>query len=129
MNNAREFIKFVDYLIAQCKEPVLMSPEVKEVYDFILGMEDDEKPAFTEQGLQILEFIQNNNSKNLKAKDIADGLMVSSRKVSGSMRKLVSDGYVNKFGTTPVVYTLTEKGKNFDITSYKETMKHEEENQ
>ena len=31
----------------------------------------------------------------------------------------MSDGFVEKFGSNPVVYTLTEKGKNFDIEKYK----------
>ncbi len=47
-----------------------------------------------------------------KAKDIAEGLMMSSRRVSGSIRKLVTDGYVEKIGQDPVIYALTEKGKN-----------------
>ena len=50
-----------------------------------------------------------------KAKDIADGLYISSRAVSGSLRKLVTDGFCEKVGTDPVVYTLTEKGKNYKI--------------
>ena len=31
------------------------------------------------------------------------------------MRKLVTDGYVEKVGQDPVVYTLTEKGINTEI--------------
>lgn len=127
MSNARAFLDFFDYLVSNCKEPVELTPEVQEMYDLISTLDNSSKPAFTEQGLQILEFLQNNAAKNLKAKDIADGLLVSSRKVSGAMHKLVTDGYVSKFNTTPVVYTLTDKGKNFDIISYKETMKHEED--
>ena len=49
------------------------------------------------------------------AKDIAEGLFVSSRTVSGAMRKLVTDGYVEKVGQEPVVYAITEKGKNIEI--------------
>lgn len=79
-----------------------------------------EKPMFTESGLQILEYLQSCDTTNLKAKDIADGMQVSSRKVSGSIRKLVSDGFVDKYGQNPVIYMLTEKGKNFSIEDYKE---------
>lgn len=129
MSDYKAFIEFIDYLIENCKEPVQMSPTIKEVYDTILNMSEVKKPLFTDSGIEILEFLQNCSVKNLKAKDIADGMEVSSRKVTGAIRKLVADGYVNKFGTTPVVYTLTEKGKNFDIVSYKETLEHEEENQ
>ena len=51
----------------------------------------------------------------LKARDIAEGLFVSSRTVSGSMRKLVADGFVEKVGQDPAIYTITEKGKNYNI--------------
>lgn len=80
-----------------------------------------EKPLLTESGIQILEYLQNNtDTKNLKAKDIADGMDISSRKVSGAIRKLVTDGFVNKFGKGPVLYSLSEKGKEFNIKEYKE---------
>ena len=127
MSNYKAFIDFVDYLIENCKEPVEMSPEIKEIYDLLSTMDNNTKPLLTEAGLQILEYFQGNNTKNLKAKDIADGMEVSPRKVTGAIRKLVADGYVNKFGTTPTIYTLTEKGKNFDIVTYKETYNNEKE--
>ena len=50
-----------------------------------------------------------------KAKDIGEGLFISSRAVSGAIRKLVTDGYVEKIGQEPVVYALTEKGKTVEI--------------
>ena len=31
------------------------------------------------------------------------------------MRKLVSDGFCESMGANPIVYKLTEKGKNFKI--------------
>jgi len=31
------------------------------------------------------------------------------------MRKLVADGYFEKMGDNPVVYALTEQGKNINI--------------
>jgi predicted transcriptional regulator len=51
----------------------------------------------------------------MKAKEIAEGMFISSRTVSGAMRKLVTDGFVEKVGQDPVMYILTEKGKNFNI--------------
>ena len=52
--------------------------------------------------------------------DIAEKMFVSSRTVSGSLRKLVTDGYVEKLGENPVIYSLTEKGKNVDINKENE---------
>ena len=40
---------------------------------------------------------------------------MSSRTVSGAMRKLVTDGFVEKIGQDPVMYTLTEQGKNIEL--------------
>ena len=50
-----------------------------------------------------------------KAKDIAEGLGISSRTVSGSLRKLVTDGFVDKVSTNPTIYAISEKGKNYKI--------------
>lgn len=70
-----------------------------------------DKPQFTENGKKILTFLQQNvDTKTWKAKDIAEGMFVSSRTVSGAIRKLVSDGYVEKVGQDPVIYSITEKG-------------------
>jgi Mn-dependent DtxR family transcriptional regulator len=58
--------------------------------------------------------MQNDDTKPLlKAKDIAEGLGISARTVSGAMRKLVTDNYVEKISTDPIIYSLTEKGKSY----------------
>ena len=44
-----------------------------------------------------------------------EGLFIGSRAVSGAMRKLCTDGYVEKIAQDPVVYALTENGKNIVI--------------
>lgn len=128
MSKCENFLNYFDWLTANCKVPVVIPDEVKEFYDMLRSQQDRqiEKPLFTETGLQILEYLQGQNTKSLKAKDIADGMEISSRKVSGSIRKLVSDGFVEKFGSNPVVYTLTEKGKNFDIEQYKGELNNEQ---
>lgn len=121
MNKCAKFLDFFDYLVSHCNEPVELPEEVQEFYDMLRNQQESmaDKPLFTETGLQILEYLQSCDAKNLKAKDIAEGMESSSRKVGGAMRKLVSDGFVDKFGSNPVVYTLTEKGRNFDIQLYK----------
>ena len=47
---------------------------------------------------------------NAKAKEIAQELGLTSRGVSGSMRKLVNDGFCEKLGASPAVYAITDKG-------------------
>ena len=71
--------------------------------------EDKSEGGLTENGQKILSFMKENKEKynNLfKAKDIGEGLGISSKVVSGSMRKLVKDGYINKVGKEPVIYEL-----------------------
>ena len=87
-----------------------------DALDFWNGLQmtnDNEKPAFTPNGKLVLEYMQNNRESynNLfKAKEIGEGLEISSRTASGAMRKLVNDGYIEKVGESPVVYSLTKKG-------------------
>ena len=115
MNNKyKAFTDYFDWLVQNCKEPVVLSDEVQDVYNLLLAQQGMEKPMFTES-----------DATSLKAKDIADGMVISSRKVSGAIRKLVSDGFVDKYGQNPVIYSLTEKGKNFDINAYKENLNNE----
>lgn len=130
MSNCKDFLDFFDYLVENCKEPVELPAPVKEFYERLKveGSLQADKPLLTESGLEILEYLQSEEGKNLKAKDIADGMSVSSRKISGAIRKLVTDGFVDKFGQNPVIYSLTEKGKQFDINDYKEKMSNEKDN-
>ena len=70
----------------------------------------------TENGMKILRFMNENHLKynnTFKAKDIGEGLFTSGRSVSGSMKKLVADGYASKEGKDPVVYGITDAGLSF----------------
>jgi predicted transcriptional regulator len=123
MNKCEKFLEFFDDLIQNSKYPIEMPEDVKEFYDILKSSQEKftDKPEFTENGLIILEYmIENQNLKSMKARDIAEGINVPSRNVSGAMRKLVADGYVEKFGQNPVIYALSNKGKNFNLKEYKE---------
>ena len=79
---------------------------------------DSSKPKFTENGKLVLQYMKDNkdNYNNLfKAKEIGEGLGISSRTASGAMRKLVTDGYIEKIGESPVVYSLTVAGIEVDL--------------
>ena len=70
----------------------------------------------SEKGKIIIKHLQEYQDIPMwKARDIAEGLFIAPRGVSGAMRKLVDDGFVEKVGQDPVVYALTEKGKNIII--------------
>lgn len=125
MNKYKQFLDYFDWLVENCKQSVVMPDEIQDVYNMLQEQQAMEKPMFTESGLSILEYLQTCDAKSLKARDIADGMVVSSRQVSGAIRKLVTDGFVDKYGQNPVIYSLTEKGKNFDINAYKENLNNE----
>jgi predicted transcriptional regulator len=71
---------------------------------------------FTDNGKLILGYMKEHLETEMwKAKDIGEGLLISSKTASGAMRKLVTDGFVEKLGENPSVYALTQKGKDIEI--------------
>lgn len=111
MTKKEQFIDFVRQLM----DPIDMAeyPDVMEYFNAL--SQETEKPMFTDNGKVILAYMKTVPGENLKARDIADNLGLSAKTVSGSMRKLVSDGFIEKIGKDPCVYIITEKGKDIDI--------------
>ena len=124
MTKKQEFINFIDELMKAAPH-IEPSEDVKSYLEVFRGKETS-KPEFTENGRLILQYLQDNPKQVMwKAKDIGEGLFISSRAVSGAMRKLVTDGYVEKVGQDPVIYTITEKGKTVDLTINEENKENE----
>lgn len=122
MTKKETFINEIKILIEQAKNCSEMPFEElsTDAMDYFNGLQvtgDSGKPKFTENGKLVLKYMQQNKEsyKNLfKAKDIGEGMGISSRTASGAMRKLVTDGYVEKIGSDPVVYALTSEGDVVD---------------
>ena len=112
MTKKEKFIEFVKNLMGS----ISMSEVDPDVLDYWNGLQvtgDTSKPRFTENGKLVLSFMRDNknNYNNLfKARDIGEGLGISSRTASGAMRKLVGDGFVEKIGESPICYSLTTEG-------------------
>ena len=122
MNKKEKFIELVNKLLdgvgAAVDDEYNEYKEALEYFEILKAEKENNKPPFTENGAKILKYIQDNYEQfnnMFKAKDIGEGTMMSSRGASGAMRKLVTDGYLEKIGTDPVIYSLTEKGKTVDI--------------
>ena len=114
MTKKEEFVKYVEMAIESYPTP--MNEDARIYWEVFRGKVEEDKPLFTDNGKLILKHLQDNQDVPMwKAKDIAEGLFISSRAVSGAMRKLVSDGFVEKVGQDPVIYTLTENGKTIEI--------------
>lgn len=116
MSKKQEFINYVEGLIRGQEEPLEMSENVKLYWEAFKGKEEADKPLFTDNGKLIIQYMRDHLDVPMwKSRDIAEGLFISSRAVSGAMRKLVTDAYVEKVGQDPTIYTLTELGKTIEI--------------
>ena len=119
MNKKEKFINEVKAAIDSLGDTPeqYFSEDAFAYFNALQGAGNEDKPLFTENGRIILTFVKENKDEfnNLfKAKDIAERIGLSTRTVSGGMRKLVSDGYIDKMGANPSVYSLTEKGEEAD---------------
>lgn len=68
----------------------------------------------TETGKKILVSMYVNKEAHLNtfsSKQLGELLFMSARSISGSMRKLVTEQYVEKTGTNPVTYKITKNGE------------------
>ncbi len=127
MSKKEKFIELVKVLMDDSNFRDLDDDEKEEIWGDALDYwnalqisEDNTKPKFTENGLKILDYMQKNreNHNNLfKAKEIGEGLNITSRTASGALRKLVNDGYVEKVGENPVIYSLTSTGIDYEIVA------------
>ena len=114
MTKRQEFVEFVDALIAG--SDIEVPDNVKAYLDAL--REDsvkDAKPEFTDNGKAILKYLQEVPKGMYKSRDIAEGMFIASKSVAGAMRKLVTDGYVEKIATDPVIYMITKQGKEIEI--------------
>ena len=91
----------------------ILSESAIEFLDELLEKNSTEN-ILTETGRKILVSMYANKETYLNvfsSKQLGELLFMSARSVSGSMRKLVTEQYVEKAGTNPVTYKLTENGE------------------
>lgn len=120
MTKKELFINFVTNLI-ESLNPIDFDDNTKLAIEFFEELKTTAKTSkagITENGIKILQYMQNNYKKcdnTFTSKTIGEGIFASPRSVSGSMKKLIGDGFVNKIGIDPISYSITEKGKSKDI--------------
>lgn len=123
MTKKEAFIKWVIKAFEPIDITTLSTTEVDEetalaleYFNELRTTTDKKVPAvITENGTKILKYMQENFEKYnnvFNSKGIGEGIFVSSRSVSGSMKKLIAEGFIEKIGQNPVSYAITEKGKN-----------------
>lgn len=113
MTKKEKFIEAIDNALFSKVDINELDPDVVAYWEAFKGENEKEKPLFTDNGKLILKYMQEHiaDMPMGKAKDIGEGLFISSRVVSGAIQKLVKDGYVEKIGSNPTVYALTDSGK------------------
>lgn len=111
-----EFLEAVNKMIEH--DPMfaatVMTDNAKMVLEALTnGKSVENKSLISDKGKLIIDYLKT-LTVPMKTADIALGMGLASRSVSGAMRKLVSDGYVEKISTgASAVYIITEKGKEF----------------
>lgn len=116
MTKRQEFIKFISALME--KYPDEQMNEDASLYweGFCATKDEKEKPLLSDNGKIILKFLQDNrDTRTWTSKVLGEQIGISSRSASGSMRKLVEEGFVEKCGADPIAYAITDKGININI--------------
>lgn len=120
MTDKESFLDYVGRIIEEFDKNITKTvhgEQVRRYWKVLLNGEETGKKV-TENGQKILLFMQENEeamSNIFTSKEIAEALFVSGRSVSGSMRKLFGDGYVDKEGNNPIKYSLTALGRNLSL--------------
>ena len=109
--NMKEFLQEIDNTIN------IENQLSKEAFEFYKELKQKSESTFTENGKKILLCMQNNSNKYelFNAKIIGELLFMSPRSVSGSIKKLINEGYCEKIGNNPVSYKLTIAGKELKL--------------
>lgn len=111
-----EFLNFLDELMSidETKTNELMTDNIQAYIKVLREGDVSTKPEITDKGKVILAYLKD-ITVPMKSVDIANGMGVASRSVSGSMKKLVENGFVEKIGDRSASYIITQKGKDYKI--------------
>ena len=112
MNNKKQFVKEILDLITD--NPPALTAEARD-YFMKTFCPDPSTIKLTDAAKEILQVMQDRPELLWTSKGIGDILGKSGRSISGSMRKLVEIGYVEKASENPVSYKLTENGIDFKV--------------
>lgn len=107
----REFLEELD--VEEVKEHLTV-----DALKFLDELKSKQSQKFTENGLKILKCMRENKEKYLNiftSKQLGELLFMPPRSVSGSMKKLLTDGYTEKKSANPVTYGLTTLGEESQL--------------
>lgn len=122
MNSREAFIKLIQSEIFDNADRYIENDAelfnlAQKYFETLKNVPTKEPKVITDIGAIILKFVQENKDTHnnvFTAKSLGEAIGLGSKVVSGSMRKLVLDGFFEKIGANPVSYAITEKGLNFN---------------
>lgn len=122
MTNREAFIKLIqteifDRADIYTENDAELFTAAQKYFETLKNMPTKEPKIITENGAAILKFVQENKdtyNNIFTSKSLGEAIGLGSKVVSGSMRKLVADGFFEKVGANPVSYSITDKGLNFN---------------
>ena len=108
------FIETVDALFKSANTDIFIPIEAIEFFEDYKRGKSSNRKEITEKGIVLLKGMRE-HSDWITAKSLGEILDISGRSVSGTMKKLVEDGYVEKRAGSPSAYKITEKGLTCDF--------------
>lgn len=93
--------------------PMNVPAEALDFFEDYKKGKTSNRKEITEKGIAIILALRE-NPEWITAKALGEIMDVSGRSISGSMKKLVEDGYVEKRAGNPSAYKITEKGLAFE---------------
>lgn len=117
MSKKSKFIEYVNENLFSKINVENIDPDVIDYWNGLNNSDNTERLKFTDNGKMVMKYMQSLpfGTPPLKSKDIAEGMGISARSVSGAMRRLCDDNYIEKVGKDPILYSITELGKNVSI--------------
>lgn len=113
MTNCEEFIKYVE----QMNEKEKMNEEAERFFNVLKNSQDKfvVKNELSDIAKTILSYLKTKPEVSMKSSEIGEALEMTSRRVSGSMNKLVKMELVEKIGEKPISYMISTKGLEYEI--------------
>lgn len=109
------FINTVERLFTKYTFEDEIPQEALDFFEDYKKGKSSNKKKITEKGINLIKEMREINDWTT-AKAVGDRLDIAGRSVSGTFRKLVEDGYVEKRAGSPASYKITKKGMTCDLS-------------
>lgn len=106
------FIKEVERLFLENENSI--SPTALDFFEDYKKSRTSNKKIITDKGIAILNAMRELGTDWITAKALSEEMDMTSRSISGSMKKLVTDGFIEKLSGNPASYKLTQKGLSYE---------------